>query len=281
MRKNRTAGATRPRPRPFAQADLSRLQVLFTDVDGTLNTGGVLESETVRALERLAQAGVPVVLVSGRPSGWGDCWIRTLPVAGAILENGGLYYVREGSSVRKVYLQSDEERRRLRPRLVRLAARALRQVPGSKLSRDSAFREVDLAIDYAEEARLGRDAVDRIEAAVHALGMRAVRSSVHVNFWLGDFDKLAAVRRYCHEELELKLQAADRRLAYVGDSYNDAPMFGGIRLSIGVANVRRVLADIEHPPAFITRREEGAGFREVARTILRERNRHARVRRLR
>jgi len=91
---------------------------------------------------------------------------------------------------------------------------------------------------------------------------------VHVNFWIGAFDKLAAVRRFCAEELKLQLRPDDRRIVYVGDSYNDAPLFKALPLSIGVGNVREVLETIDAPPAFMTRMREGAGFREVARAVL-------------
>jgi hypothetical protein len=45
-------------------------------------------------------------------------------------------------------------------------------------------------------------------------------------------------------------------------------MFGEFALSVGVANVRRVLGRIDTPPAFITRAEEGRGFEELVRALL-------------
>ena len=69
-------------PRPLREADLSRVEAVFTDVDGTITTDGRLRSSTLGALERLGRAGVPVVLVTGRPAGFAEAWARTLPVAG-------------------------------------------------------------------------------------------------------------------------------------------------------------------------------------------------------
>jgi len=40
-------------PRPLREADLSRVEAVFTDVDGTLTTGGRLRASTLSALERL------------------------------------------------------------------------------------------------------------------------------------------------------------------------------------------------------------------------------------
>src|SRR5262252_9501576 len=79
-----------PELRPLYEADLSKVEAVFTDVDGTLTTGGHLRASTLGLIERLDRAGVPVVLVTGRPAGFAEAWARTLPVAGVIAENGAL-----------------------------------------------------------------------------------------------------------------------------------------------------------------------------------------------
>jgi hydroxymethylpyrimidine pyrophosphatase-like HAD family hydrolase len=94
--------------------------------------------------------------------------------------------------------------------------------------------------------------------------VKAVRSSVHVNCWLGNFDKASMVRRFLRREWHTALQKHDPRFVYVGDSFNDAPLFKAFGLSVGVANVAEVLGTIDHPPRFITRGREGKGFGEVA-----------------
>lgn len=260
------------RPRPLAEADLSGIQALFSDVDGTLTTDDRIESRTLAALEKVREAGVRVVLVSGRPAGWGESWARQWPVDGVIVENGGLYFARDRQGrLHKRYVQDEDERIASRERLVREVQRAIEMVPGARLSTDSAYTEVDLAIDHNEEVKLGPEAAGRIEEILRARGVQAVRSSVHVNAWIGSFDKLATVRRFVADEWGWTLHSNDRRLVYVGDSFNDAPMFGGIPLSVGVANVRPLLDRIDQQPAFITRAEEGAGVRELVRAILRAR----------
>ncbi|ADO71503.1 HAD-IIB family hydrolase [Stigmatella aurantiaca] len=260
-------------PKPLREADFSRVEGVFTDVDGTLTTSHRLRAQTIRALERLAEAGLKVVLVSGRPAGWGEAWARTLPVEGVIVENGGLFFVRGAKGLRKVYLEPPKERAENRRRLRSEVLRVLKRVPGAQLSSDSAYTEVDLAIDYNEEARLGDTAAGRIEALLRERGVTAVRSSVHVNCWLGRFDKLIATRRFAREAWGQALHPEDGRFVYAGDSFNDAPMFQAFALSVGVANVRSVLDRIEAPPAFITRAAEGRGFEELARAILVPRDR--------
>lgn len=256
---------------PLSRADLSSVRAVFTDVDGTLTTRGTLTSSTLRAIEWLARLKVPVVLVSGRPSGWGECWARQLPVAGVIVENGGVTYVKRGDEVHKRYAEPERVRRSNRVALERHVAAALAKVKGATLSMDSASTEVDLAIDYAEQSSLGPRGADRLEAFLHARGVTAVRSSVHVNCWLGPFDKRSAVEQFLRSEWRTRLAPKERRFVYVGDSFNDQPLFEAFPLSIGVANVRAVLDRLEHPPKFVTRAPEGKGFGEVADAIARAR----------
>jgi HAD superfamily hydrolase (TIGR01484 family) len=267
MRRTRspTAGA---RPAHLTTARWRSIDAVFTDVDGTLTTGGMLEGATLRAVERLRESGVRVVLVTGRPSGWGECWARSLPVDGVIAENGGLYFARRKGGLAKVYAQPAGARRVNRARLLRSVGAALRAVRGARLSMDTASTEVDIAIDYAEQARLGPQAADRLERLLREAGVNAARSSVHVNCWIGRFDKLSAARRFVEREWRSGFGRAERRFVYVGDSFNDAPMFAGFTHSVGVANVRQVLDRIPTPPAYITRAAEGRGFEELARFIL-------------
>jgi HAD superfamily hydrolase (TIGR01484 family) len=255
--------------RPFAQADCSRVRAVFTDVDGTLTTAGRLRASTLQAIEDLVHAGIDVVLVSGRPAGWGEAWARQLPVRGVIVENGGLYFAWRGARLTRVYAEPDGERERNREALKRHVAAALRKVKGARLSSDSVYTEVDLAIDYAEDAALGEGAAEALEQFLRARGVNAVRSSVHVNCWLGDFDKRSMVRRFLRTEWKTQLRGDDARFIYAGDSLNDAPMFDAFALSVGVANVKDVLHLIDAEPKFLTKAPEGKGFEELARRILR------------
>jgi hydroxymethylpyrimidine pyrophosphatase-like HAD family hydrolase len=55
---------------------------------------------------------------------------------------------------------------------------------------------------------------------------------------------------------------------FVGDALNDAPMFRGFPTSVGVANIKAYWDELEHKPAFLTERAEGAGLRELVAHIL-------------
>ncbi len=261
------------RPLPLAQANLKRVRAVFADVDGTVTTDGRLTSTVLRAIEWLVAHRVQVVLVSGRSSSWGECWSRQLPVAGVIVENGAMAWVREGDRMKKHFAQAASVRARNRVRLGRVVALAMKKVKGSRLSTDSLGREVDLAIDHSEDAHVGVKGVDALEAILHEHGVTAVRSSVHVNCWIGDFDKRSAVKDFLRQQWNEALEGADPRYVYVGDSFNDAPMFEAFSLSVGVANVMDVLDRLDAPPKFVTRAREGRGFCELVDAIARAQKR--------
>ncbi|MGI5864683.1 MAG: HAD-IIB family hydrolase [Myxococcales bacterium] len=242
------------------------MRAIFTDIDGTLTTGGKLLPSTYRALWDWKQAGGLTVLVTGRAAGWAEGFFRLWPVDAAIAENGGIAFVQGARGIERIYAFPQEELERERRRMRRAAHAVEKQVPGAALSSDSRYTEVDLAIDYNEERRLGPKAAGEIERILRSRGFSAVRSSVHVNFWPGDFDKLSTARLVARR---LRLRAEE--LAYVGDSFNDQPMFRGLPLTIGVADVRDVLDQLEHRPRYLTRARAGKGFEEVVRALLRAR----------
>ena len=259
-------------PPPLASADLRRVQAVFTDVDGTLTSSNRLEGRTLRSIEKLKQNDLRVVLVSGRPAGWGDCWLRTLPVDAVIAENGGVCLTRDRRGrFEKVYSEGSSERLRNRKRLLREVQAALSQVPGARLSTDSPYTEVNIAIDYNEEAKLSPTALRALETFLKRRGVTIARSSVHLNCWIGAFDKLSMVRRFIRESWGLRLAKPDRRFVYAGDSLNDAPMFGAFSLAVGVANVADVWSELDQRPSFVTRGREGRGFEQLAAAIIAQR----------
>lgn len=243
------------------------IRALFSDVDGTMTTGDRIEAATYAALERLASAGIPLIIVTGRPAGFGHTLMKMTPVLACIAENGGITFVREGRKVVKQYGVPAASLPEWRRRMHEAAVEVGQKVPGARLSSDSKYREVDLAIDYNEEVSLPvADALACVELLRKA-GFAAVRSSVHVNFGPPSFDKLSA----CLHVVRTVLGGDERDLAgyvYVGDALNDAPMFGGFPTSVGVANIKTWWDELSHKPAHLTERPEGAGLRELIDHIL-------------
>src|SRR5439155_3679874 len=63
-----------PMTRPLSELR-GPVRALFSDVDGTMTTGDRIEAATYAALERLGEAGVPVIMVTGRPAGFGHAFM--------------------------------------------------------------------------------------------------------------------------------------------------------------------------------------------------------------
>jgi HAD superfamily hydrolase (TIGR01484 family) len=247
------------------------LRGVLADIDDTLSTHGRLGAAAYGAMERLRGARKLVIPVTGRPAGWCDHIARMWPVDGVVGENGALYMHHDDARRKLVrrFMASSTERAAQRARLAAIGEQVLRAVPGAALASDNLYRETDLAIDFCEDVPpLPRDAVDRIVALMEAEGMTAKISSIHVNGWFGQYDKLAMTRTLLAEVFAIDLDAQRDRFVFVGDSPNDAPMFGFFPNSVGVANVRPFLDRIASPPVYLTQREAGAGFVELVDFLL-------------
>ena len=246
---------------------------VLADIDDTITSHGKLTPDAYAALGRLQRAGKLVVPITGRPAGWCDHIARLWPVDGVVGENGALW-MRYDASARKLlrgFAASEGERAGNRAKLDAVAARVLREVPGSALASDQRYRETDIAIDFCEDVPpLPREAVDRIVAIMEQEGLTAKISSIHVNGWIGRYDKLGMTRTFLADAFGIDLDLDREREAFVfaGDSPNDAPMFAFFPHAVGVANVRAFLDRIATPPAWITRAEAGAGFVELADALL-------------
>ena len=247
------------------------IHTVFSDIDDTLTTDGQLTVEAYAALAFLRQAGLRVVLVTGRPAGWCDHIGRMWPVDAVIGENGA-FYVWYEAGVRKLrtrHVLDEATRAANAQRMAAISARILREVPGCAPASDQFCRLYDIAIDFCEDvAPLPAPQVQRIVDIMESEGMTAKVSSIHVNGWFGDYDKLSMARLLMRERYGLDLQAERERCVFVGDSPNDAPMFAYLPNAVGVANVRRFALPADQQPAYVTDAEAGAGFAEFARFLV-------------
>ena len=248
---------------------LARLEGVLTDIDGTITDCGKLRPHAYEDLWRLHDAGLRVIPVTGRPAGWCDHIARFWPVDAVVGENGGFYFYHDGTALRRRFLHGPEQRRTLHRRLEAIRDTILADVPGCAVASDQAYRECDLAIDVCEDvAPLPREAVLRIKDIFEQAGAHAKISSIHVNGWFGDFDKLSTARLCLRERFGMDLDADNEAFAFCGDSPNDEPMFAFFTLSFGMANIARFEEMLSHPPAYVTTQPNDAGFRQVVDLIL-------------
>lgn len=255
--------------RHWPAASRAGITGVLTDIDDTLTTEGAVTPDVLQALSALAAAGLHVIPITGRPVGWSEPFALQWTVDAIVAENGAVALTRDGrGGLRKLYQQGEAERAANHARMQEVARRIVREVPGATVSRDSDGRETDIAIDHSEFHHLPQERIDQVVALMRAHGMNATVSSIHVNGWYGDHHKLAGARWIVRELLGRDLDAELERWVYVGDSTNDVLMFEHFPHSIGVANIRRFEAQLEHKPRYVTEGERGAGFAEVARAIL-------------
>ena len=257
--------------RTLDELDPAGIRGLFFDIDDTLTTEGRLTAQAYSALERWKAAGKIAVPITGRPAGWCDHIARMWPVDAVIGENGAFYFYYDPAArkLQKHFLYDEPTRIANRARMAAVRDHILASVPGCALASDQLYREADLAIDFCEDVpALGLAGAERIAALMREAGMTAKISSIHVNGWFGDYDKLGMTRTFARERLGIELDPSGEGFAFAGDSPNDAPMFGFFRNSVGVANVRRYEALLAARPAFITRGEAGTGFAELVTRLL-------------
>ncbi|MFO1034267.1 MAG: HAD-IIB family hydrolase, partial [Hyphomicrobiales bacterium] len=220
---------------------LRAVKAVLTDIDDTLSLHGRLPAVAYAALEQLQKAGIKVIPVTGRPAGWCDHIARMWPVDAVVGENGAFYfaYDEKARHMDRIYAQDADTRSRNMEKLWAIARKVLVDFPGTAIASDQAYREIDVAIDFCEDVpALPLATAQAIAAQFHAEGAEAKVSSIHVNAWFGQHDKLSMSRRLLQERFAVAPEAQTAAVAYCGDSPNDAPMFAGCPLAIGVANVR-------------------------------------------
>ena len=247
---------------------LRQIAGLLTDIDDTLTRDGAIEPVALAALERLSAARVPVIAVTGRPMGWSEPFARAWPVAAIVAENGAVALFREAGALCVEYAQDAATRERNALRLREAADAVLRELPEARLASDSAGRVTDIAIDHSEHAYLAPPSIERVMTILRARGMNATVSSIHINAWFGEHDKLSGAHWIVRRLLGRELDSEAQRWVYVGDSTNDQLMFGHFDLSVGVANLMRFESELVTWPAYLTAGERGAGFAEVADAVI-------------
>lgn len=253
---------------------VSNLRGVLFDIDDTLTTDGRLTAEAYTALERLNEAGLITIPITGRPAGWCDQIARMWPVDAVVGENGALYfrYLRESHRMVTQFHHDAAARTSNRHRLDALREQILAEVPGCAIASDQAYREADLAIDFCEDvAPLPEDQIARIVALFENAGAAAKVSSIHVNGWFGDYDKLSMTKRLFAEQFETDLEAAQDTFVFIGDSPNDAPMFAFFDHAIGVANVMAFKEQLDAAPSYVTQNRSGSGFSELVSILLLDR----------
>ncbi|PSN17335.1 HAD family hydrolase [filamentous cyanobacterium CCP5] len=239
----------------------AQIRLVATDVDGTLTQAGKFSPRLLQTLEALQTAGMPVILVTGRSAGWVSALVNYLPVAGAIAENGCLYFPK--ADAEPAFLTPIDDIAAHRQALEAMFATLQQTIPYLQPATDNPYRLTDWTFDVAG---LSQADIDACAAACLDAGWGFTYSNVqgHIKPRFDKADGLLVVLRRVFPEGRLEQGLT------VGDSPNDQPLFNReiFAHSVGVANVREYGDRMEHFPAYIAERSEVAGFGELCQQLL-------------
>ena len=219
-----------------------RFMALATDYDGTLARRGVVARQTVRALQALRESGRRLILITGRQlDDVAGVFARADLFDRIVAENGGVLYRRE---TREQVLLTDP----VDPRLVR----ALREARVEPLS-------VGRTVIATSEARQ-----DEVRDAIRELGLE-----LDLAFNKGAVMVLpSGVTKGSGLEAALaELHLSRAVVVGIGDAENDRPFLSVCGRGVATANA---LAAVKDGADHVTRRENGAGVRELIADLLRD-----------
>ncbi|NER29733.1 MAG: HAD family phosphatase [Symploca sp. SIO1C4] len=240
---------------------LNNVRLIATDMDGTLTQQGKFRANLLQAFEDLKTAGIPVLIVTGRSAGWVNGLANYLPVAGAIAENGGLFYQAEGSL--PVALTPISDLGRHRQELSQVYQHLKTEFPQIQESTDNRFRLTDWTF---ENHQLNLSQLERLQTMCATMGWGFTYSSVQCHIKPVSQDKAVGLLKVLDDYFP---QYAPEQVMTIGDSPNDASLFNRevFPLSIGVANVLNYADELPHQPAYVTQAAEGEGFCELVKYL--------------
>lgn len=255
--------------KPLSEFKKSKIEVFFTDIDDTLTDEGKLGPLAYASLWNLHEAGIKVVPVTGRPAGWCEMIARFWPVDGIVGENGGMYFRYHDKKMKRKFFFDERTQAENRKKLDKIREEVLREVPGCAIATDQFSRLMDLAVDFAEDVKPMSDKeIDKIVGVFERNGAIAKVSSIHVNGWFGNYDKLSMCKDFVRTEYGMDLEKDNEKFAFSGDSPNDEPMFAFFKNSFAVANLQNFISRIKSKPSFIADHEGGNGFAQIAEAVI-------------
>lgn len=282
----------------FKEEQRKQIKYVLMDIDDTLTLEGKLPAVAYGALEKLQESGIKVIPVTGRPAGWCDHIARMWPVDCVIGENGAFYfyYSKEENRIIHTYytaaFQKEYEsgeianRKRNLDKLINIGLTVCEKYNSKSdkekihISNDQFYRETDVAVDFAEDVpyKLNLEKTQEVYRMIveegelqrgdETLPFVAKISSIHINAWYGDYNKVKMARLMFKNLFDSDFNDIKQQVVFAGDSPNDAPMFAEVPNAVGVANVMKYVDILEAKPAWITSKPGGFGFAELADAIL-------------
>ncbi len=241
---------------------LTDIQLIATDIDGTLTRNGKFTRELLESIDLLTAKGIKLLLVTGRSAGWVSAVNNYLPVVGSIAENGGGYFNSDGefdflTRIEKIELHREQ----LANRFWELQD----CYPQIQESIDNQFRITDWTFDIGGLTDLE---LAQIANQCQGWGYSFTFSTIQCHIKPQQQDKGVAILQVLKQYFP-KLKPT--QIVTVGDSPNDASMFDRSLFphSVGVANIQHYTSQLIHQPQYITKSPEVAGFCELVNLLTR------------
>ena len=240
--------------------------LVATDMDGTLTRKGKFTPALFQALESLAQEGIKVLILTGRSAGWVNGLASYLPIAGAVAENGGLFYPADSESVVNLTPINDYEEHR--QALAAVFAKLQTKFPRLRESSDNRFRITDWTFDVADLTIQELVTLDNI---CLEMGWGFTYSNVQCHIKPIGQEKAAALLQVLKQYFP---EHQREQVVTVGDSPNDESLFDDayFPISVAVANVLEYVERLKHQPAYVTSFSEGEGFCELVDYLISSHN---------
>ncbi len=239
---------------------LTDICLIATDIDGTLTSNNKFTPALLTAIDLINDRGIKLLLVTGRSAGWVSALINYLPIAGAIAENGGLYFNTSGGFDFITRIDRlEQHRERLANKFWELQAR----YPQIEESQDNQFRITDWTFDVNG---LTDVELQEIASQCDRWGYSFTYSTVQCHLKPIGQDKASAIIWALRQYFPT---INTDRIVTVGDSPNDESMFDRQLFphSVGVSNIEHYRDRLTHHPQYITKLPEVAGFCELVELL--------------
>lgn len=241
---------------------LKNIRLIATDMDGTLTQKGKFTPQLIQVLEDLERVNIKVLIVTGRSAGWVSGLATYLPIAGAIAENGGLFYLSGNDA--PITLTDIFNFYNHRQQLAEIFQTLKIEFPQLQETSDNRFRMTDWTFDVRG---LNVGQLQYLSKTCYSLGWGFTYSNVQCHIKPLTQDKAIGLLQVLREYFP---KYTLEQIMTVGDSPNDESLFdmNKFPLSVGVNNVLHYAEQMNYKPAYITIASEGEGFCELAKEIL-------------
>ena len=241
-------------------AKLTDIQLVATDIDGTLTRDGKFTRELIESINLLNAKGIKLWLVTGRSAGWVSAVNNYLPVVGSIAENGGIYFNPDDEFDFLTRIDRIEDHRQ---QLANRFWELQECYPQIQESIDNQFRITDWTFDLGGLTNLE---LQQIASKCEQWGYSFTFSTIQCHIKPQQQDKGVAILQVVKQYFPTLKPI---QIITVGDSPNDASMFDRSLFphSVGVANIQHYSSQLIHQPQYITKLPEVAGFCELVNSI--------------